>query len=925
MVRISANSGKPNRCTEETQFSGQNESWMGIFSGIIFAFNSKEDTLSNDLVNLITDNGGEYARSVTSNVTHLVATSLNPSMRIDLATKHHTHIIRPEFFEESAERGLRLNEAHYWLKKSEQKSRGGKKEAPIAKEIKKSESVEGKSDAQKEYRVQLFLKTEEEEKELEVKEGSNTFGRGDDTGISDKRCSRNQVEIIVDKKKRKVTAIQRGTNPSMIRRAHEDNSEHMKRDEEYKIDDGDTITLVTTLFPIVVRISSADLKRRPESPLQKTSKRAKKEQDLPPCPYGSKCYRKSKEHNQQFSHSLEEEHSEEEQKETAINDRGGDDEMGEKEEEGHKRIAFPSISTSNYGFDIDRAAKAAVRVITDFLETYNDPDLRLVLVDIQESDTLSAFRKHYTLKDKRFVVQACDITKMKSVAKLRCRYIVNAANPGYSSGGHGANRAIHAACESRDPQGKLIEHLFVATKKRAKSGSAGDALLVELPLETPMRKKEGVEFVIHCVGPNMNDNKPNSLRGDYVKGTRLLTKCYASILSHFALSLGLKPKPEGPFKSDYEDPFISDIDDDELDSLMNPKKEKIEKKEEREEKKEEKKPNNAFSLLMGNTNKFDQQPAKKPASGSNNDNQAFKNFLLPYVTNSDANKESIYLQTNDFTVIKDKYPKARYHFLVMSHRKPLIMNLKDLDASKVDLLEQMKSVGEDVVQRIQAQNPDVEFKIGFHAQPSLNLVHMHVISQDFDSPCIKNKKHWNSFTTPFFVQADQFIEMLERDKKIQVGVWIHTLVADREQFDEEKYKKYLEAPLKYLGSVFHCPFEEDPSNISLGNNTPTPAPLWGSTGLSGSSSRNREQGDSWKFAFILFGISLGLAVASFFGSSNWDAVQAIWDSVKELAIVYLLWRSQVHRAPQEGPIAAPSNQIADVSVPLIQQIQDQAS
>ncbi|PRP74693.1 hypothetical protein PROFUN_16114, partial [Planoprotostelium fungivorum] len=63
----------------------------------------------------------------------------------------------------------------------------------------------------------------------------------------------------------------------------------------------------------------------------------------------------------------------------------------------------------------------------------------------------------------------------------------------------------------------------------------------------------------------------------------------------------------------------------------------------------------------------------------------------------------------------------------------------------------------------------------------------------------------------------------------------------------------------------------------------------------------------------------------FFGSSNWDAVQAVWDSVKELAVVYLLWRSQVRRAPQEGPIAAPSNQIADVSVPLIQQIQDQVS
>lgn len=32
-------------------------------------------------------------------------------------------------------------------------------------------------------------------------------------------------------------------------------------------------------------------------------------------------------------------------------------------------------------------------------------------------------------------------------------------------------------------------------------------------------------------------------------------------------------------------------------------------------------------------------------------------------------------------------------------------------------------------------------------------VHLHVISQDFDSPCLKNKKHWNSFTTDYFIDS----------------------------------------------------------------------------------------------------------------------------------------------------------------------------
>jgi len=32
-------------------------------------------------------------------------------------------------------------------------------------------------------------------------------------------------------------------------------------------------------------------------------------------------------------------------------------------------------------------------------------------------------------------------------------------------------------------------------------------------------------------------------------------------------------------------------------------------------------------------------------------------------------------------------------------------------------------------------------------------LHMHVISQDFNSPCLKTKKHWNSFTTEYFIDS----------------------------------------------------------------------------------------------------------------------------------------------------------------------------
>ena len=48
----------------------------------------------------------------------------------------------------------------------------------------------------------------------------------------------------------------------------------------------------------------------------------------------------------------------------------------------------------------------------------------------------------------------------------------------------------------------------------------------------------------------------------------------------------------------------------------------------------------------------------------------------------------------------------------------------------------------------------------------MRQVHLHVISQDFDSEHLKNKKHWNSFTTPFFRDATAVIAEIERDGQL---------------------------------------------------------------------------------------------------------------------------------------------------------------
>jgi aprataxin len=49
-----------------------------------------------------------------------------------------------------------------------------------------------------------------------------------------------------------------------------------------------------------------------------------------------------------------------------------------------------------------------------------------------------------------------------------------------------------------------------------------------------------------------------------------------------------------------------------------------------------------------------------------------------------------------------------------------------------------------------------EVKVGIHMHPSMNHLHVHVFSRDMHSPCLKHRKHYNSFNTPFLVDMADF-------------------------------------------------------------------------------------------------------------------------------------------------------------------------
>lgn len=139
---------------------------------------------------------------------------------------------------------------------------------------------------------------------------------------------------------------------------------------------------------------------------------------------------------------------------------------------------------------------------------------------------------------------------------------------------------------------------------------------------------------------------------------------------------------------------------------------------------------------------------------------------------------NLIVEEDDLTVtIKDKYPKAEYHFLVMP--KDSITSTSNLSSSHIPLLKHMQQRGEELAAR---SSSSLTFRCGYHAVPSMSQLHMHVISQDFISPSLKTKKHWNSFTTEYFIDSHVLIKMLQDDGKVQ--------------FDTSRYLEILKKDLR---------------------------------------------------------------------------------------------------------------------------------
>ncbi|KAH1499433.1 hypothetical protein KXV92_003017 [Aspergillus fumigatus] len=197
----------------------------------------------------------------------------------------------------------------------------------------------------------------------------------------------------------------------------------------------------------------------------------------------------------------------------------------------------------------------------------------------------------------------------------------------------------------------------------------------------------------------------------------------------------------------------------------------------------------AFSELLSPKNKQQKQTSHPPSKMDIKNRFGARDGLGAYIEKPESYPSSVVVHyDDDFVVIHDMFPKSTLHLLLLP-RDPTKTRLHPFEAfedaeflSKVKAetrklrtlaaAELRRKYGRHSAQDKERQDalnadppPDVlpqgrdwekEVMCGIHAHPSMNHLHIHIISVDRYSDRLKHRKHYNSFSTPFFIDIEDF-------------------------------------------------------------------------------------------------------------------------------------------------------------------------
>lgn len=133
---------------------------------------------------------------------------------------------------------------------------------------------------------------------------------------------------------------------------------------------------------------------------------------------------------------------------------------------------------------------------------------------------------------------------------------------------------------------------------------------------------------------------------------------------------------------------------------------------------------------------------------------SFRDILNQYIIRPEKFGPKVVIRHNEkFVVLNDAYPKASLHLLVMPRdmektKLHPVTALKDKEFFK-EVYEEVLNVKELAAKELKRRHGGErdwtkEINAGIHANPSMNNIHIHVISRDMAGPALKKRIHYST-------------------------------------------------------------------------------------------------------------------------------------------------------------------------------------
>jgi aprataxin len=222
--------------------------------------------------------------------------------------------------------------------------------------------------------------------------------------------------------------------------------------------------------------------------------------------------------------------------------------------------------------------------------------------------------------------------------------------------------------------------------------------------------------------------------------------------------------------------------------------------------------------LMTSAKKASKGPPKSTPPARPAAKKTYSDFvrdgLGTYIQHPERHPQEVVEYDDEFVVVRDRYPKASVHLLILPRDKAVMRqhplealskNLALLEKAKarVECVKKMaaselrRQFGRDsesdkpyqeALEELMSSSPDPpppeerdsllppgrdwskEIIAGVHTHPSMNHLHIHVLSRDMHGPSLKKKKHYLSFNTTFLVGLDEF-PLEEGSQRFHPGDW----------------------------------------------------------------------------------------------------------------------------------------------------------